>query len=147
MTWDITRIVIVMSLLVFTGLFWWLPQALTAPAMKFTGIKSRDPDYYIENFGITAMSERGKPKYILKGTGLVHFLNEENTRIDQPYLMQYEQTGAQNDAPTITTADIGWISADGNRLLMSGNVKVLKGPGQSSASAEITANQLVILLN
>ncbi len=147
MTWDITRIVIVMSLLVFTGLFWWLPQVLTAPAMKLTGIKSHDPDYYIENFGVTAMSERGRPKYILKGTGLVHFPNEESTRIDRPYLMQYEQTGAQTDPPTITTADTGWISADGNRILMSGNVKVLKGPGQNSTSAEITANQLVILLN
>ena len=147
MTWDISRIALVTSLLVFTGLFWWLPQALTAPAMTFTGIKSRDPDYYIENFNITAMSGHGRPKYVLKGAGLVHFPNEENTHIDRPYLVQFGQAGAQNDPPTVTTADAGWISPDGNRLLMSGNVKVLKGAGQSSTSAEITTNQLVILLN
>ncbi len=146
MTWDITRIVMVASLLIFTGLFRWLPQAV--PPIKLPAvIKSRDPDYYIENFNLTAMSEQGRPKYLLKGVGLVHLPNEENSRIDKPYLVQYEQPDAQNNSYTLTTADTGWISADGKRLLMSGNVQVVRGEDKNSVSTEVTANEMVVLLN
>lgn len=146
MSWDLSKIALVVSLLLFTGLFWWLPNTLVTPAMKFTGIQSRDPDYYIENFRMTAMSDRGRPKYTLQAANLVHFPNETATRMERPHLVQYDPDQAPDQA-TVTIADNGWISSDGKRLRMNGNVKVFRGENPESAAAELTTNELIVILN
>lgn len=146
MSWDLSKIAIIISLLLFTGLFWWLPNSLVTPAMKFTGIPSRDPDYYIENFHMTAMSDRGRPKYILRAATLVHFPNETATRMERPHLVQYDPAQGPSQA-TVTVADNGFISNDGKKLLMTGNVKVFRGEDPGFAGAELTTNELTVILN
>lgn len=142
MTWGVTRIVIVVSLLLFTGLIWWLPNALLKPAMRFTGMERRDPDYYIENFTVTAMNLRGTPKYILDAALLVHYPNEENTRLDRPRLVEYDA----HDRQTVTTAERGFVSHDGKHLLMSGDVHVVRGKDDQAAGGEVVTNQLTVSL-
>lgn len=142
MSWAVTRIVIVVSLLLFTGLVWWLPNALLKPAMRLTGMERHDPDYYIENFTVTAMNLRGTPKYKLDATLLLHYPHEESTRLDRPRLVEYDA----NDNPTVTTADHGFVSRDGKHLLMSGNVRVVRGRDDKAAGGEIVTNQLTVSL-
>lgn len=146
MTWDLTKVAVIVSLLLFTGLFWWLPNALVTPAMKLTGIQSRDPDYFIENFRMTAMSDRGRPKYVLQAANLMHFPNETATRMERPHLVQYDPTEGPVQA-TVTVADNGWISSDGKRLLMTGNVKVFRGEDPGFSGAELVTNELTVILN
>ncbi len=143
MSWSFTKLVIVLSLLVFTGLFWWLPEALVEPAIKLTGINRSEPDYWIQGFTITTMNDQGRPKYFLRAQSLVHFPNEISTRIDRPYLVQYDQ----GNEPLVTTADTGWVSPDGKQLLMTGNVKIARGSDPDFASAEMMSNKVTVTLN
>lgn len=140
MTWAVTKVVIVISLLFLTGLFWWLPEQLIQPAMEMTGERS-DPDYFIEDFVVTAMDERGQPRYELRAARLTHYPNNQQTRLERPRLRQFDQN-------TVTTADRGFISGDGKTLLMRGNVRVNRAQaGAGSAAAEIITNELSVLLN
>ncbi len=140
MTWAVTKVVIIISLLFFTGLFWWLPNKLIEPAMQMTGAERTDPDYFIENFTVTAMDERGEPRYKLSARRLTHYPNDQQTRLDRPRLMQF-------DEETVTTADRGFISGDGKTLLMKGNVHVTRAQVGGDAGAEITTNELNVLLD
>lgn len=146
MTWD--KLAVLLVVLIFFALFRWLPNALVAPAIKLTNIKRHDPNYYIENFSVTAMNSEGTPKYTLQAKMLVHYPNDKNTRVEKPNLIQYEQKSPAKNAPTITTtADTGWISADGKKLLMVGNVKVMRAQDNEASQAQILTKQLSILLN
>lgn len=140
MTWAVTKVVIVISLLFFTGLLWWLPGQLIEPAIQMTGAERSDPDYFIENFTVTAMDERGEPRYELSALRLTHYPNDQQTRLDRPHLTQF-------DEETVTTADRGFISPDGKTLLMRGNVRVTRANGGGHAGAEITTNELNVLLD
>ena len=143
MGWNFTKLIILVSLLLFTGLFWWLPEALVEPAIKLTGMGAGQPDYWVQQFTVTAMNDRGTPKYVLQAQNLVHYPSETATRIDKPYLVQYDQ-GAD---PLTTTADTGWVSPDGKKLLMTGNVKIARGKDPDFADAEVMSNQVTVTLN
>lgn len=140
MTWAVTKVTIVIGLLFFTGLFWWLPEQLIEPAMQMTAGERRDPDYFIENFTVTAMNEHGEPRYKLSAERLVHFPHDQKTRLDRPRLTQF-------DDDTITTADRGFVSGDGKTLLMSGNVRVNRARGNGDSGAEIRTHELKVFLN
>jgi lipopolysaccharide export system protein LptC len=142
MGWAVTRVVVVISLLLFTGLAWWLPNALITPAMRLTGMERHDPDYYIENFVATSMNQQGTPRYRLEAAKLTHYPDGSDARLERPRLFQYG--GANGE--TITTADQGLVSQNGKKLLMTGNVKVSRANGANSGS-EIATNQLTVTLD
>lgn len=142
MTWSLTKIILLLSLLLFTGLFWWLPEALVEPAIKITGLNRKEPDYWIKNFSVTSMNDAGNPKYRLQAANLVHYPNDISTRIDKPYLVQYDQ----GPAPLITTADTGIVSPDGKRVVMTGNVRIARGQDAEFSDAEVMSHQVTVTL-
>jgi lipopolysaccharide export system protein LptC len=79
----------------------------------------REPDYYIQNFTATGRDEVGVI-YVLKAERLVHFPDDNTSLLDKPKLVQYE-----NGRPSRrTTSESGWMSGDGNEILLTGDVEV-----------------------
>lgn len=142
MTWQLTKVVIAIALVLFLGLFWWLPDALVEPAMKLTG-GSKEPDYWVTNFSVTAMGDNGTPRYILRATSLTHYPGDESTRLERPQLVQYDD----GKPPTVTVADTGRVSPDGKKLVMIGHVKIVREPDIGSAGGEVASNEITITLN
>ena len=142
MSWAVTRIVIVVSLLLFTGLVWWLPNALLQPAMRLTGIERHDPDYYIENFTLTTMNVHGTPKYKLDAVRLVHYPHDDDTQLEHPRLIEYDG----HNGETVTSAQRGLVSRDGKQLVMLGDVRVLHGSDDRTAGGEVMTNRLTVSL-
>lgn len=142
MSWAATRIIIVVSLLLFSGLVWWLPNVLLQPAIRLTGIERHDPDYYIENFTVTSMNLRGTPKYKLEAALLLHYPHSENTQLNRPRLVEYDG----RDGKTVTTAERGFVSHDGKELRMVGDVHVVHPGDGRGASGEVVTHQLTVSL-
>ena len=58
--------------------------------------------------------------YVLKAERLVHFPDDNTSLLDKPKLVQYE-----NGRPSRrTTSESGWMSGDGNEILLTGDVEV-----------------------
>lgn len=142
MTWSLTKIILLISLLLFSGLFWWLPEALVEPAIRITGLNRKEPDYWIRSFNITSMNDAGTPKYRLQAEGLVHYPGDVATRVDKPHLVQYDQ----GPAPLTTTADTGVVSPDGKRIVMTGNVRIARGNDPEFSDAEVMSHQVTVTL-
>lgn len=145
LTWDLTKIVLLFGLLVFTGLLWWLPNTLVAPAAGLVGSKQPTPDYYIDDFTVTAMNDAGLPKHTLQAKALIHFPGNEKTRLERPRLVQYPQNGTEGP-PVVTVSDTGWLSGDGKLLVMSGRVEVARGSGAGFGGAQVHTQQLTVSL-
>jgi lipopolysaccharide export system protein LptC len=111
----------------------------------FDGNERHDPDYYIENFTATGMDKLGQRRYVLEAERLVHYPDDDTALLDNPHIIQYED-GAP---PRHTYSDSGWISSDGNEVLLTGNVRVLQNPGgeKGAGGGEITTEKMRIYLD
>ena len=111
----------------------------------FDGNERHDPDYYIDNFTATGMDKEGRRRYVLEAERLVHYPDDDTALLDNPHIIQYED-GAP---PRHTYSESGWISSDGNEVLLTGNVRVIQNPGGNSSAGggEITTEKMRIYLD
>ena len=128
---------------ILLGLSLWLQYGIieSDPA---TVVKqnSHDPDYYIENFTTIGMDKRGRRKYILEAERLVHYPDDGTALLDNPHVIQYEE----GQPPVHTYAESGWISANGEEVLLSGNVRMIQGKGAGQAGGVMTSEKMAINL-
>ena len=113
--------------------------------VEFDGNERHDPDYYIENFTAVGMDEKGARRYVLEAERLVHYPDDDTALLDNPHIIQYED-GAP---PRHTYSESGWISSDGNEVLLTGNVRVIQNVGsdEDSGRTVLTTEKMRIFLD
>ncbi len=142
MGWRISRLLLLLGLLLFSGLFWWLPEALVQPALALTDARPIRADYYIDSPRLTAMNRFGRPRFILTATRLVHFPREKKTILFHPHLIQYGP-----HAITTTTAEKGFVSPHGHMLIMRGHVRVFRTATNQVGPTRVETNTLTVHLD
>lgn len=88
-------------------------------------LNRHDPDYYIENFTTTGMNEFGQRAYILQAERMAHFPDDDSALLDNPHLIEFNE----DSAPRHTYAESGWLSGNGEDLLLEGKVKIIQEAG------------------
>ena len=102
-----------------------------------------DPDYYVENFTAVGMDKEGKRRYVLEAERMVHYPDDDTALLDNPHIVQY----MPGKPPRHTYAESGWMSSDGNEVLLTGNVRVIQGRGSKDAGGIMTTEKMRILLD
>lgn len=138
----LSRFLLFVGLLLFSGLFWWLPEALVGPALAFTHAQPVRPDYYIDNPRLTAMDRLGHPRFVLTAARLVHFPRGKRTLLIKPHLVQFGK-----HAITTTIARRGLVSPHGHILTMHGKVRVFRGATTNVGATNVRAHILIVYLS
>ncbi|MDH3379497.1 MAG: LPS export ABC transporter periplasmic protein LptC [Gammaproteobacteria bacterium] len=112
------------------------------PVISDTQVR-HDPDYYIENFTATGMDEFGRKQYMVEAERMVHYPDDDTALLDNPHIVEY----LPDAAPRHTYAESGWMSSDGNEILLTGNVRVIQGKGGQGAGGVMTTEKMRILLD
>lgn len=116
---------------------------------KVDASKRHDPDYYMENFTAVGIGKDGRRKYVIEAKRMVHYPDDDTALLDKPHIIEYKP----GVAPRHAYAESGWMSSNGNEILLTGNVRVIQGQapkggnGQSSGGGVLTTNRLRILLD
>lgn len=107
----------------------------------FDGSQRHDPDYYIENFTAVGMDENGQRRYVLEAERMVHYPDDDTALLDNPHVIKYEE----GVPPQHTYSDSGWISSDGNEILLTGNVRVIQytGGGNDAGGGLAPQNEII----
>ncbi len=107
----------------------------------FDGNQRHDPDYYIENFTAIGMDENGQRRYVLEAERMVHYPDDDTALLDNPHVIKYEE----GVPPQHTYSDSGWISSDGNEILLTGNVRVIQytGGGNGAGGGLAPQNEII----
>ena len=136
---------VVMLLLAMLTL--WLAKTIGIEGWIESPQPSRDPDYIVERFALTRLSETGVPRYVLTSEKMVHFPGDDSSHLTRPVLRQ-----AQQDKPELfIRADRGVITAGGDVAHMHDNVEILRaadtrGPAtRSSGQLRVTTSYLRVL--
>lgn len=102
------------------GSFWLLEVSRKAAETSAPGAARSAPDYYIDNFTFTRMSESGQPLYRISGDKLTHYPLDDSSEITHPLLHRLDK-----DKPPMTIhADRARIEDDNSKIHMYGDVNV-----------------------
>ena len=137
------RSVILTIVVVLAALTAWMQSDLIAEPEEELSIEQRhDPDYYIENFTAVGMDIDGTRKYVLEAARMVHFPDDDTSLLDKPHIIKL----APNEAPTHIYAETGWVAPDGDEVIMTGNVLVIRGKDETGSGGVTTTEKLRIVL-
>lgn len=82
--------------------------------------ETHDADYFVENFTNTNMDVTGRPFRRLRASKMLHFPDDDSTQLTNPYLTLY-----QDNVPLWKIqSERGWVSGDGELLLLKGRVVI-----------------------
>jgi len=140
----IEQVLLIAIVALLGSLTLWLQYGLEDKAEPAVPAHERhDPDFYIENFTATGMDDNGVRHYTLEAERMIHYPDDNTSLLDKPHLIQYE-AGRE---PTHAYAESGWVSPDGDEVLLTGNVRVIRGKDASgSGAAVMTSNKLKVRL-
>ncbi len=129
----------VLALLV--GLTGWLNALVQAPAARADGSLRHDPDLMVENFNARKLDENGRVLYTLAARKMVHYPDDDSALLDSVTLEAFEP---QQPKMTVT-ADHGRLEQGGDRVLIEGNVLVVREADAKNEATRLTTDRILVL--
>ncbi|HKK13935.1 MAG TPA: LPS export ABC transporter periplasmic protein LptC [Gammaproteobacteria bacterium] len=102
---------------VLTG---WLYSELTSHSVSSGTDRRHVADYYVTDFTATSMDRRGRPERRLSAERLVHYADDDTSRLTRPHLEIF----TRDTPPWHISARTGWVSAGGSVVRLSGDVQI-----------------------
>jgi lipopolysaccharide export system protein LptC len=129
----------VLALLV--GLTYWLDQLVQGPGTRSDGTMRHDPDLMVDNFNASKLGVDGRVLYTLAARKMVHYPDDDSALLEAVALEAFEP-----EQPKMTvTADHGRIEEGGDRVLIEGNVVVVREADAKNGAARLTTDKLLLL--
>lgn len=110
------------------------PDVQTTPTALSTG-----PDMTVERMSVHRFDLQGRLQYALSAEAMQHFPGDDRTDLTQPRLHFYAVDGASK-----ASADRGSVGSNGETVLLSGNVVVVRDATAARPQAEIRTEALTI---
>ena len=116
---------------------WWVgSEEETAFEIKEGG--ARRPDYTVDGLTATMMDETGRPHRRLTAPQLRHYPDDESTELERPVLTVFKK----ETPPWVIRSETGWISADGDEIILQGEVLIDREAGGSTRPVHIKTREL-----
>ena len=122
----------------------WLLFDFNPGAPSSTGadaVERESPDYFVENFVATTLDESGKPRRRVKAKYMSHYPDTQTHELQEPYLEVYSDARP----PWRVTSDRGWLSPEGDVMLLLGNVNIWRINEQGVRTMDVKTSDLRVL--
>ena len=128
-----------LSLLVVLTL--WLNQLVQAPGARADGSKRHDPDLIVENFNARKLGDDGRVLYTLAARKMVHYPDDDSAMLESVKVEAFEPKQPR----MMITSDNGRLEQGGERVLIEGNVVIVRDADAKTDAARITTDRLLVL--
>lgn len=119
----------------------WLLQRLQEAERRGARQQGHDPDYFMEHFTQTTMNEQGQMHHRLNAELMLHFPDDDSTELVRPKLEVYNEA----PAPWHVTAEKGWVSANKDVVLLTGEVQIWREGEDGQREVEVITRDLRVL--
>lgn len=131
----------VILLLTLAAGSWWLAQDQVPDKDPVEQADTGDrPDYYVKGLVLTTTDPDGNPSRSLSAAELRHYLQDESTEVESAALTLYTDDGN----PWRVAAASGWVSADGEEVLLKGPVTLDREGGPDNRPLKLETRDLRI---
>lgn len=117
----------------------WLERATRPGEEKAASGPRHDPDLMVQAFTLRRFDKNGAPQYVLTGSRMVHFPDDDSSVVARPHLLF---TG--KGSPINLTADQGTGYDQGARVFLEGDVKVLRAGDAQRAPMDFRSSTLTV---
>lgn len=137
----ITAFIAIVLLASLAGVSYWYSQ--TTRLKKISSPVSREgPDFVANGVTLTQFDETGRATNRLHAAELMHFAADDHSELSQPRLISLRP----NQPPLEARAKSANVAADGERVLLSGDVVVTRAPGRDgSPPMQLRTQQLTAI--
>lgn len=134
------RPIFAILLVAVAALSWWLRDQAPPGGQGVERKGPREIDYYIQGFDVTRMTADGKPAHRLIAKRAHHYTDDDTTELHSPQLTVYQDESPpwEIDAPSAL------VSADGELVLLSGDVLIERGGDANNRPVRIATRDLRI---
>lgn len=127
--------------LITAASFWFMQK--TKPHNKSPAPPGHHPDYTMENFTYVTWDTFGKPRNRLSGKYMQHYMDDDTTELEKP-IITIMKSGAP---PWKIKSATGWISADGNEVLLQGPAEIWRNKTPKVHPVNVYTQDLRVLLD
>lgn len=131
------QVLLGLMLAILGAIAWWLLGTKT-PDEALPRLMDRHPDYIIDTFVATTMTDAGTPDRRLVATQLRHFADDDSHELDDPNLVLFAEDGP----PWRIRAEQGWMSGDKTRITLHTNVTVDRSASGSTRPVHLETEAL-----
>ncbi len=131
------EILAVLLLVAVAAASWWLKQSVE-PAVRFEPRPANAPDYWVERLNTHTTDALGRTRRVLSAASMRHFPGDDSTELTAPELLLLEP----GRPPWRIRAESGWVSADGELVLLRGAVKVDREAGDGVMPVSLRTRDL-----
>ncbi len=127
---------IILALL--AAITWWLTFMQQTEPEKKTSKASHKIDYFLKDFNARSMTVTGDLKQRIRSEHMQHFVDDDSTELTNPKITMYSV-----GKPDLNIAsDTGYISSDGELILLNGAVHIKRNALKGIAPLEIDTHNL-----
>lgn len=119
----------------------WLNQLVQAPGARADGSRRHDPDLIVENFSARKLGVDGQVLYTLAARKMVHYPDDDSALLETVKVEAYEPRQPR----MMITADNGRLEQGGERVLIEGNVVIVRDADANNDGARVTTDKLLVL--
>ncbi|WP_455209303.1 LPS export ABC transporter periplasmic protein LptC [Kaarinaea lacus] len=131
--------IFLLILLTGAGASWWV-MSLSEPDLEAFTASKEGPDYFMENFITTKLSETGKPVHRLNAERLTHYPDQKHSDVLKPLMTFFRNDGSIWTA----TANMGKVLGDGKEVYLIDDVNIVR-PGTPDSKITINTRDLHIV--
>src|SRR3954464_7622459 len=129
------------ALALLVGLTLWLNALVQTPAARADGALRHDPDLMVESFNAKKLGEDGRVLYTLAARKMVHYPDDDSALLESVKVEAFEPKQPR----MMITADNGRLEQGGERVLIEGNVVIVRDADAKNEAARITTDKLTVL--
>lgn len=119
----------------------WLNQLVQAPGARADGSRRHDPDLIVENFSARKLGDDGRVLYTLAARKMVHYPDDDSALLESVKVEAFEPKQPR----MMITADNGRLEQGGERVLIEGNVVIVRDADAKNDAARVTTDRMLVL--
>ncbi|OGA49398.1 MAG: LPS export ABC transporter periplasmic protein LptC [Betaproteobacteria bacterium RIFCSPLOWO2_12_FULL_62_13] len=123
------------------ALTFWLDRFVQPPASTRGGVARHDPDYIVDGLSAVRMAADGAIKHTLFAEKMVHYPDDDSTRLDSPRYVSY----AAAQAPVTITAREALVSSEGENIYFRDDVLVKRAPYANKSELTMRTSYLHVI--
>jgi len=129
------------ALALLVALTLWLNALVQAPTARADGSHRHDPDLIVENFSARKLGEDGRVLYTLAARKMVHYPDDDSALLETVKVQAFEPKQPR----MMITADNGRLEQGGERVLIEGNVVIVRDADAKDEAATLKTQTLLVL--